>query len=87
MRVIDLSTLIEDTERSDVDRTGITYRDHITGAESIQSLFGIPPDLLRNDEGWAVEDFTHFSTHSCTHVDAPYHYNSTIRGERGSTVS
>jgi kynurenine formamidase len=86
MRVIDLSTLIEDTEGSEFDRTGIAYRDHAVGAESIQNIFGIPPTLLRNQEGWAVEEFTHFSTHSCTHVDAPYHYNSTILGERAQTI-
>ena len=86
MRIIDLSTLIEDTERSEVDRTGIVYHDHATGAASIGSLFEVPFELLRDGEGWAVEEFTHFSTHSCTHLDAPYHYNSKIRGERAQTI-
>ena len=41
-----------------------------------------PPELLRDGEGWAVETFTRFGTHNSTHVDAPWHYNSTIGGER-----
>ena len=36
--------------------------------------------LLRDGEGWAVETFTRFGTHNSTHVDAPWHYNSTIGG-------
>jgi kynurenine formamidase len=33
-----------------------------------------------------VETFTRFGTHNSTHVDAPWHYNSTIRGERAQTI-
>src|SRR3712207_7464637 len=27
-----------------------------------------------------------FGTHNSTHVDAPWHYNSTIQGERAQTI-
>lgn len=86
MRLVDLSTLIEDTDRSPVDRTGITYRDHKEGARAIEALFSLPPSMLRNNEGWAVEEFNYFHTHSCTHVDAPYHYNSVIQGKPAQTI-
>src|SRR4029453_512036 len=47
---------------------------------------GVTPDLLRDGEGWAVETFLRFGTHNSTHVDAPWHYNSTIGGERAQTI-
>ena len=34
-------------------------------------MLKVSPDLLRNNEGWAVEEFTRLATHSVTHVDAP----------------
>jgi kynurenine formamidase len=33
-----------------------------------------------------VEEFTRFGTHNSTHVDAPWHYNSTVAGERAQTI-
>ena len=46
----------------------------------------MPKALLRDEEGWAVENIKHLNTHSCTHIDAPYHYNSTIAGKPAQTV-
>jgi kynurenine formamidase len=87
-RIIDLSAPIvaspPDTPES--LRTELELRDHRRGAEDIEALLGVPPDLLRNREGWAVEEFTRLGTHNTTHVDAPWHYNSTIRGERAQTI-
>ena len=67
-------------------RTEIEFADHAAGAHAIGELFGVGPELLRDGEGWAVETFTRFGTHNSTHVDAPYHYNSTIRGEPAQTI-
>ena len=49
-------------------------------------MLGVPAELLRDGEGWAVETFLRFGTHNSTHVDAPWHYNSTIGGERAQTI-
>ena len=65
----------------DLLRTEIEFADHAEGTDAIGELFGVGPELLRDGEGWAVETFTRFGTHNSTHIDAPYHYNSTIRGE------
>ncbi len=46
----------------------------------------MPPTLLREQEGWAVETFTQFGTHDSTHVDAPWHYNSQIAGAPAATI-
>src|SRR4051794_7935713 len=49
-------------------------------------MLGVPPRLLRDGEGWATEEFTRLGTHNSTHVDAPWHYNSTIAGQRAATI-
>jgi kynurenine formamidase len=81
-RFVDLSATIEPSPRElpDVLRTDIEYEDHAAGAAAIETMLGVGPELLRDAEGWAVETFTRFGTHNSTHVDAPYHYNSTIAG-------
>jgi kynurenine formamidase len=60
--------------------------DHAAGAQQIEALVGVPSRLLRDGEGWAIETFTRFGTHNSTHIDAPWHYNSRIRGERAQTI-
>ena len=67
-------------------RTDIDYADHARGAQAIEALLGVPPRLLRDGEGWAVETLNNFGTHNSTHVDAPWHYNSTVAGERAQTI-
>jgi kynurenine formamidase len=88
VRIIDLSAPIEQSppELPDALRTDISFSDHAAGAATVESLFGVAPELLRDGEGWAVEDFTLFGTHNSTHVDAPWHYNSTVAGERAQTI-
>jgi kynurenine formamidase len=88
MRIVDLSAPISPSppELPEVIRTDIEYVEHAEGAGQIEQLFGVPPRLLCDGEGWAVETFTRFGTHNSTHVDAPWHYNSTIAGERAQTI-
>jgi hypothetical protein len=60
MRIIDLSATIA-TSRPDAlpfERVEITYLSHAEGASQIETMLKVPPDLLRNAEGWAVEEFT-----------------------------
>ena len=67
-------------------RTEIEFSDHAAGAAMAEQLFGVTPDLLRDGEAWATEDIRRLGTHNSTHVDAPWHYNSRIRGERAQTI-
>jgi kynurenine formamidase len=87
-RFVDLSAPIAQgpSELPDALRTDIEYRDHAQGAKDIEALLGVPPRLLRDGEGWAVETLNNFGTHNSTHVDAPWHYNSTAGGERAQTI-
>jgi kynurenine formamidase len=88
MRLVDLSAPIAQSppEWPDVLRTDIDFSDHAEGASQIESLLGVPARLLRDGEGWATEAFTNFGTHNSTHVDAPWHYNSTIGGKPAETI-
>ncbi len=88
MRFVDLSAPIENSppEVPEILRTEIRFSGHEEGAQVIESLFGVPKRLLRDEEGWANEEFTRFGTHNSTHVDAPWHYNSTIGDERAQTI-
>ena len=88
MRAIDLSTTIETSPEGTPDflKTEIAYHSHTDGAASIEALFGVSKELLRQGEGWATDTITYLGTHSSTHVDAPWHYNSRIQGERALTV-
>jgi kynurenine formamidase len=87
-RFVDLSVPI-DTSPPDLPaplRTDLERQDHAQGAAAIEALLRVPARLLRDGEGWATETFTNFGTHNSTHVDAPWHYNSTIGGERAQTI-
>jgi kynurenine formamidase len=88
MRIIDLSALIAPTppEAAPYERVEIRTTAHAEGAAQVEALLKVPARLLRNGEGWAVEEFTSLATHGVTHVDAPWHYNSTIQGQRAATI-
>lgn len=88
MALVDLSAPIvaSPAETPEPLRTEIAFHDHAAGAATIEGLLGVPRRLLRDGEGWATEEFLRFGTHNSTHVDAPYHYNSTVRGEPAQTI-
>jgi kynurenine formamidase len=88
MRIIDLSAPIAPTppDAAPFERVEIQSTSHAEGAAQVQAMLGVPAELLRHGEGWAIEEFTRLGTHSVTHVDAPWHYNSTIRGEPAATI-
>ena len=55
----------------------ISYTHHREGAEQMLPHFpGLTTADLPDGEGWAVEEIT-LSTHSGTHMDAPWHFHST----------
>jgi len=88
VRLIDLSAPIrpDPPDFPEVLRTEISFEDHAAGAMAVETLFGVSPKLLRDGEGWATETFMRFGTHNSTHVDAPWHYNSTTGGRRSQTI-
>ncbi len=88
-RFIDLSIYLENDVISDpaMMRPKITYYRH---KESFAGMAPFFPGLQQNDlpdgEAWAIESIE-LTTHNGTHLDAPYHFHSTMNhGERATTI-
>ena len=61
----------------------IEYFTHANTFEQIEPFFpGLKKADLPDGEGWAVE-LVHLSTHNGTHLDAPYHFHSTMNQALG----
>jgi kynurenine formamidase len=86
---IDLSISIEPELPSDPPMMipQINFVDHKMGAEQMKDFFpGVTQKNLPNGLGWAVERIS-LTTHSGTHLDAPYHYHTTMdRGKPALTI-
>ncbi len=88
-RFIDLSISIEPELPSDppIMIPEVDYFDHAMGAEQMKAFYpGLEKEHLPNGMGWAIE-FLKLTTHSGTHLDAPYHYHPTMdKGQRALTI-
>jgi kynurenine formamidase len=78
-RIIDISVPLEAGIASDPPEMlpKIDYLDHHATAPLIASYFGVGVDALPDGEYAAIERCA-ISTHNGTHLDAPYHYFSTM---------
>jgi kynurenine formamidase len=89
MRIIDLSVCLEAGLPTDPPamRPEITYRDHAGGAVEFAATFpGLRPEDLPDHQGAAIE-WLKLTTHNGTHLDAPWHFHSTMNnGEKAWTI-
>ncbi len=91
-RFVDLSIYLENDVISDPPAFAprIDYITHEQSVEQIASFFpGLQKGDLPDGEGWAVER-VQLSTHNGTHLDAPYHFHSTMDqalGERKPAIT
>jgi len=88
-KFIDLSIAIEADLPSDPPMMipQIDYVDHQQGADQMVSFFpGLKKEQLPDSLGWALESIT-LTTHSGTHLDAPYHYHPKMdKGKAATTI-
>ena len=88
-KMIDISIPLQNDVVADPPGYGpsIRYFDHKQTAEEVCKFFpGLKVEELPDREGWAIE-WIKLSTHCGTHLDAPYHFASTMdRGKRAATI-
>ena len=88
-RIVDISMPLENDVISDPQPYSpkITYFDHHQSFEQMAPFFpGLKKEDLPDGEAWAVE-MVQLITHNGTHLDAPYHFASTMnRGERAIAI-
>lgn len=87
--IVDISVYLENDVVSDppIYRPKIEYIDHRTSVPELLSFFpGLEQKDLPDEEAWAIEKIE-LITHNGTHLDAPYHFASTMNGgERAMTI-
>jgi kynurenine formamidase len=88
-RFVDLSVPIENDVKSDPPglEPFVEYRDHKQTAPIVAKRYdGLAPEGLLDGEGYAIE-FLKLNTHNGTHVDAPWHFASTMdRGKPAAKI-
>jgi kynurenine formamidase len=87
MRFIDLSVPLDNNAGWSPwwARTTVKRYSHRFGRLAIRLLFGVSPRYLRTGLGWANDDIA-LSTHSTTHLDAPWHFGPTSEGKPAKTI-
>jgi kynurenine formamidase len=87
--IVDLSIYLENDVISDPEpfRPKIEYIDHSMSVPDLVNFFpGLRKEDLPDEEAWAIERIQ-LITHNGTHLDAPYHFASTMnKGERAITI-
>lgn len=88
-KFIDLSVPIENNSFSDPAPIlpKISYTDHEASFAQLAQFFpGLSKEDLPDGEAWAIEH-AELSTHNGTHLDAPYHYATTMdKGKKALTI-
>ena len=84
--LIDLSDcLSNETCAFEPNHHQIQYINHDQSVEVAKKLFDLNKEDWPEGHAWAAENVT-LSTHSGTHVDAPYHYGPTSGGKPAKTI-
>lgn len=88
-KIIDISMPLENDVISDPPgfQPKITYIDHKKSVHQLTGFFeGLEEKDLPDGEAWAIEHVS-LITHNGTHLDAPYHFHSTMdKGKRAITI-
>ncbi|MGG3471482.1 cyclase family protein [Neobacillus pocheonensis] len=84
LRIIDLSVPL-DNQAKEPFPPEISYGSHEEGAQQAAQVLGLKPSDFPDRAAWAVETVT-LTTHTGTHVDAPWHYAAKTAGTPSRTI-
>lgn len=84
-KILDLSQPIQQTPPDSPLKVDIEYIDHKTGSKIFGPVFGLEDGDFPEGNFSAVEKIT-LTTHSGTHLDAPWHYWPTSEGRPSRTI-
>jgi kynurenine formamidase len=86
LELIDLSDLMSNASSSvEPNPHRIEYLDHAQTAALGRERFGVEPEDWKDGLAYAIENVT-ATTHSGTHMDAPWHYAPTSGGQPARTI-
>jgi kynurenine formamidase len=87
LRILDLSVPIEHDAPGEIPPRDVEYIDHKQGSVAMQNIFGCTAEdlIFSEGDGWAWER-VNISSHTGTHVDAPYHYGASSGGKPALTI-
>lgn len=83
-QIIDLSVPMDNNAKEPFPPT-IEYEAHEKGAEQAAAILGLEKENFPDSKAWAVETVT-LTTHTGTHVDAPWHYADMTAGKKSRTI-
>lgn len=84
LQIFDLSVPLDNAAKEPYP-PNIVYELHEQGAEQAAGLLGLEKEDFPDQKAWAVETVT-LTTHTGTHVDAPWHYSPLTKGEKSRTI-
>jgi kynurenine formamidase len=88
IRLIDLSVEIENNAAGEMLKPRIEYVTHEGGGlQGMMNTFGAEPEdfVYSGGHGWAIENLM-VSSHTATHIDAPYHYGAMSEGRPAKRI-
>jgi len=85
MALVDLSVPLAQTPPGSMLKVDIEYMSHADGTKAHGAFFGLTADDLPDGLFAAVENVT-MTTHSGTHLDAPYHFGPLSEGKPARTI-
>ncbi|WP_027001491.1 cyclase family protein [Hugenholtzia roseola] len=87
-QLIDLSkTIAYDPNDPWFMRIKVKHFSHKRSAFLIRFFLGLPKKLFpKNFTGWADDKIVSMGVHASTHIDAPWHYSPTCKGEKAKTI-
>jgi len=84
-RIIDLSKHLKTTPYGVFPWAEIVYGEHRGTAKVRMKNYGVPKGFYPDDMG-AADETVYCTTHTGTHLDAPWHYGPTSEGKPAKTI-